>query len=142
MTGTDKASMIDPIAWSGRRPTRLSARLKRALSELERRYSARDTKSELKKFLKGAPRHYVPPDAEIPVDLGVRIADARIGLGVNAGTEPNPWEQEADAAALLRAGIADRAGDEEGERMPELFQWVPWFAELAKKVGEGRRKVS
>ena len=24
--------------------------------------------------------------------------------------------------------------------MKELFQWVPWFEELAKKVGEGRRK--
>ena len=55
-------------------------------------------------------------------------------------TEPNPWEQEADAAALRRAGIANRAGDERGERMPELFQWVPWFAELAKKVREGRQE--
>ena len=24
--------------------------------------------------------------------------------------------------------------------MKELFQWVPWFRELAKAVGEGRRE--
>ena len=24
--------------------------------------------------------------------------------------------------------------------MKELFDWVPWFEELAQKVGEGRRK--
>ena len=46
-------------------------------------------KNKLRRFLKGIPRHYVPSDAEIPVDLGERLAESRIELGMHAGMEPN-----------------------------------------------------
>ena len=81
-----------------------------ALGSLEMRFSAKHTRRELKKFLKGLPRHYVPTDAEVPADLGVRIANARVGLGVHAGTEPEAWEQEADAAALQKAATKSSGG--------------------------------
>ena len=136
--GPDKHGRPYRVEWAA--SDELERETETALSRLQERYSAKHTKNELRKFLKDMPRHYVPRDAEIPVDLGVRIADARISLGVNAGTEPNAWEQEADATALRRAGITDRAGDEGRVRMPELFQWVPWFAKLAEKVREGRRE--
>ena len=110
------------------------------LGRLEKRFSARDTKKELERFLKGVPRHYVPADAEIPVDLGVHLARAQIVRGAHAGKEPQAWEREADAAARRRAGIADRTGDEKGVRAMELFHWVPWFGELVEAVGEGRRE--
>ena len=136
--GPDRNSTPYRVEWAATKE--LEQDMEAALSRLEKRYSAKHTKNELKRCLKGMPRHYVPPDAEIPADLGVRIADARVGLGVNAGTEPNAWEREADAAARRRAGITDRAGDEGGVQMPELFQWIPWFEELAVKVGEVRRE--
>ena len=136
--GPDRNSTPYKVEWAATKE--LERKAEAALGRLEKRFSARDTRSELKKFLKGVPRHYVPPDAEIPVDLGVRIANSRVGLGVYAGTEPNAWEQEADADARRRARIADRPGDEGGVQMTELFQWVPWFGELAKKVREGRRE--
>ncbi len=101
-----------------------------ALSRLRERFSAKHTKNELRKFLKGIPRDYVPPDAEVPIALDERIAKAPFRFEGRDGP-PEPWEQEADARAPRRAGIA---------RMPELFRWVPWFGELAKKVREGRRE--
>ena len=75
----------------------------------------------MEKLLKGVPDHYVPPDAKVPIELDVRIAESGVGLGKYAGTEPNAWEQEADAAALRHAGSAGQASDEESARMPELF---------------------
>ena len=86
------------------------------------------------------PCHFFPPEAEVPVALDKRIADSRIERGVRAGKEPDLWEQELDLAARRRAGIKDRASNEEDVRMPELFEWVPWFEELAVKVGEVRRQ--
>ena len=50
------------------------------------------------------------------------------------------WELELDAAALRRAAITDRTGDEEGCASDGLFQWVPWFGEVAEAVAEGRRE--
>ncbi|MYE95676.1 MAG: hypothetical protein F4238_20290, partial [Gemmatimonadetes bacterium] len=136
--GPDRNSTPYRVEWGA--TTELQQQAEAVLSRLAQRYSAKHTKNELKKFLRDMPHHYVPTDAEIPVDLGVRIADSGVGLGMYAGTEPNAWEQEADAAARRRAGLADRAGDDGGVRMPELFQWVPWFRELAQKVREGRRE--
>ena len=110
------------------------------LRRLGKRFSAKHTKNELKRFLKGVPHHYVPPDAEIPVDLGVHLARAQIVRGAHAGKEPQAWERKADAAARHRGGIAGWAADDGGARMMELFQWVPWFGELARAVREGRRE--
>ena len=135
--GPDRNSTPFKVEWAATKE--LERKAEAALGRLEKRYSARHTKSELKKFLKGVLRHYVPSDAEIPVDLGVRIANARFRFESRDGP-PDAWEQEADAVARRRAGIADRAGDEGGVRMTELFDWVPWFGELAKKVREGRRE--
>ena len=135
--GPDRNSTPFKVEWAATKE--LERKAEAALGRLEKRYSAKHTKSELKKFLKGVPRHYVPSDAEIPVDLGVRIANARFRFESRDGP-PDAWEQEADAVARRRAGIADRAGDEGDVRMTELFQWVPWFGELAKKVREGRRE--
>ena len=126
------------VAWAATKE--LKGATESALDRLAKSYSAKHTRNELSKFLKGVPPHYVPPDAEIPVDLGVSIASARVGLGVHAGTEPEEWEQEADAAALRRAGLAEQADDEGRVRTAELFLWVPWFEELAVKVGEVRRE--
>ena len=111
--GPDRNSTPYRVEWAATKE--LEQEVEAALSRLEKRYSAKHTKDELRKFLKGVPRHYVPPDAEIPVDLGVRIANAPVGLGVHAGTEPNDWELQADAAARRRAGIADRANDLPGK---------------------------
>ncbi len=109
------------------------------LGRLEKRFSAKHNKNELRRFLKDVPRHYVPSDAEVPDDLGVRIAKSPFRFESQYGPLET-WEQRADAAALRRAGIGDRAGDEGGARTMGLFQWVPWFGELAKAVGEGRRE--
>ena len=136
--GPNKFDRPYRVEWSA--ATELRREAEAALGPMEKRYGAKYTKNELRKFLKGVPRHYVPPDAEIPVALGVRIANARVGLGVHAGTEPNRWEQEADAAALRRAGLAEQADVEGRVRTAELFHWVPWFEELAVKVGEMRRE--
>ena len=134
--GTDDVPYT--VEWAA--TTELGREAEAVLRRVEKRFSAKHTKSELKRFLKGVPRHYVPADAEIPVDLDVHLARAQIVRGVHAGKEPEAWEREADAAALCRAGIADRAGNDGGARMTELFQWVPWFGELARAVGEGRRE--
>lgn len=136
--GPDRDDRPYRVEWAA--SDELAREAEAALGRLKPRFSARDTRNELSKFLKSAPRPYVPPDAEIPVDLGVRIADSRVGLGTYAGTEPEAWEQEADAAARRRAGSARRADVEGGARMPDLFQWIPWFAELAEKVREGGRE--
>ena len=136
--GPNKSDRPYRVEWAA--TTELRREAETALSTVEKRYSAKHTKSELRKFFKGVPGHYVPPDAEIPVDLGERIARARVGLGMHAGTEPNAWEQEADAAALRRARLAEQAEDEGKVRTAELFHWVPWFEELAVKVGEMRRE--
>ena len=136
--GQDKRDRPYRLEWAA--TGELEREAEAALDRWADRFSAKDTKNELKKFLKGIPRHYVPSDAEIPVDLGVRLAESQIGLGMHAGKEPEAWEREADAAALRRAGGAGQISDEGGMRMPELFQWVPWFGELAEKVREGRRK--
>ena len=126
------------VEWAA--TTELEQQAEAALSRFEDRCSARDAKTELKKFLKGVPGHYVPPDAKIPVELDVRIAESRVSLGMYAGTEPNAWEQEADAAALRHAGSAGQASDEVSASMPKLFQWIPWFGELVERVREGRRE--
>ena len=112
-----------------------------ALGEVNLRFSARDTKNKLRTFLRGVPSHFVPTEAEVPLDLGVRVAKARVGLGVHAGKEPDSWEQELDEDALRRAEITDRASNEEHARMPELFQWVPWFEELAAMVEKKLRSA-
>ena len=80
-----------------------------ALSGLEKRYSAKHNQKELKTFLRVAPRHFFPPDAEVPVALDKRIADSRIERGMRAGKEPDLWEQELDLAARRRAGSAGQA---------------------------------
>ncbi len=136
--GPNKFDRPYRVEWSA--TTELRREAEAALGPMEKRYGAKYTKNELRKFLKGVPRHYVPPDAEIPVALGVRIANARVGLGVHAGTEPNTWEQEADAAVLRRAGLAEEADVDGKVRTAELFHWVPWFEELAVKVGEVRQE--
>ena len=110
------------------------------LSGLDLRFSAKHTRTELERFLRVAPRRYVPPDAEIPVGLDVQIANSPIVRGMHAGEDPAPWEQELDAAARRRAGIIDGASNEEDVPPSELFQWIPWFEELAVKVGEVRRE--
>ena len=111
--GPDRNSTPYRVEWAATKE--LEQEVEAALSRLEKRYSAKHTRNELRKILKGVPRHYVPPDAEIPIDLGVRIANAPVGLGVHAGTEPNDWEQQADTAARRRAAIADRANDLPGK---------------------------
>ncbi len=137
--GPNKSDRPYRVEWAATKE--LGRAAEAALAELEPRYSAKDTKNKLEKFLKGVSRHYLPPDAEIPVDLNERIADSPITRGMHAGKEPlAPWEQEHDAAVRHSAGLRDRASDEEDVRMPELFQWVPWFEELAVKVGEVRRE--
>ena len=136
--GQDQHDRPYRVEWAATKT--LEREVEAALSPLEARFSAKDTKNELRKFLKGIPRHYVPSDTEIPVDLGVRLAESQIELGMHAGKEPEAWEREADAAALRHAGIAERTVEEGGVGMPEVFQWVPWFGELAEKVREGRRE--
>ena len=125
------------VEWGATAELELEA--KAVLRRLELRFSAKHNKAELRKFLKRVPRRFVPPDAKIPRDLGVRIAKAVWRFESQYGPL-EPWEQEADAAALRRAKIAARADDERGARLMELFQWVPWFGELAVKVGEVRRE--
>ena len=134
--GPAKSDRPYRVAWAA--TTELEQEAEAALSRLEKRYSARHTKDELRKLLKGIPRHYVPSDAEIPVDLGVRIADAPFRFERQYGPLET-WEREADAVARRRAGNTDRAGSK-GVRTTELFQWVPWFEELAEKVGDVRRE--
>lgn len=136
--GQDQPDRPYRVEWAATKA--LEREAEATLGRLALRFSAKHTRNELKKFLRSVPRHYVPSDAELPADLGVRLAESRIGLGMHAGKEPEAWEREADAAALRRAGIADPAGDEGGVRTAELFQWVPWFGELAEKVGEMRRE--
>ena len=135
--GTDRYDWPYRVEWAA--TTELEQEAEAALSRLEKRYSAKHTKNELRNLLNGVPRHYVPRDAEIPADLGVRIAAAPFRFERQYGPL-DAWEREADAAARRRAGITDRAGDEGGVQMPELFQWIPWFEELAVKVGEVRRE--
>ena len=48
------------------------------LGGLELKFSAKHNKAELRKFLKRVPRRFVPPDAKIPRDLGVRIAKGSV----------------------------------------------------------------
>ena len=112
----------------------LEREVEAVLVQFEARFSAKDTKNELKKFLKRVPHHYVPPDAEVPLGLAVDIANAPFRREGQYGPLER-WEREADAAALRRAGIA-----EGGPGMTELFQWVPWFRELAEAVGKSRRE--
>lgn len=128
--GPDKDDRPYRVEWAA--SDELERATETALSRLEPRFSARDTKNELKKFLKRVPPHYVPSDLEIPVDLDVRIANAPFRFEGRDGPL-DIWEQEADAAALRRAG-------EGSVRMPEPFQWIPWFAELAEEVEKGRRE--
>ena len=135
--GADRYDCPYRVEWAA--TTELEQKAEAALSRLEKRFSAKHTKAELRGFLKAMPRHFFPSDAEIPVGLGVRIADAPFRFERQYGPLET-WEQEADAAARSRAGIADRTGDDGGAQMPELFQWIPWFEELAKKVQEGRRE--
>lgn len=135
--GADRYDCPYRVEWAA--TSELEQDAEAALSRLEKRYSAKHTKNGLKGVLKGMPRERFPSDAEIPVDLGVRVADAPFRFERQYGPLET-WEQEADAAARRRAGIADRADDDGGAEMPKLFQWVPWFEELAAKVGEVRRE--
>ena len=134
---TDRYDCPYRVEWGA--TTELEQEAEAALSRLDKRFSAKHTKGELKKFLKGVPRHYVPAEAEVPADLGVRIANAPFRFKRQYGPLET-WEREADAAAHRRAGIADQAGDEGGVRMTKMFYWVPWFEELGVKVGEVRRE--
>ena len=133
--GPDRNSTPYNVAWAA--TGELEREAEAALSRLEERFSAKHNKARLKRILTDVPPRYFPSDAELPAELGVRIADARVGLGVHAGTEPEAWEVEADAVARRRARTAEREGD---ERMTELFRWIPWFGELANAVGERRRE--
>jgi len=135
--GPDKSDRPYRVAWAA--TPELEHEAEAALGELKERFSAKHTKNRLRKLLKGARRPLVPPDAEVPVGLAMSIARSRFPFESRDGP-PEEWEQEADAAALRRAGMADQVDDRKNVRMPELFQWVPWFVELAKKVREGRRK--
>ncbi len=135
--GPDRYSTPYRVEWAA--TTELEQEAEAALSRLETRYSAKHTKSELKRFFKGMPRHYVPSDAEIPVDLGLRVADAPFRFERQYGPL-EAWEREADAVARRRAGTSGGADNTGGVRTTELFQWVPWFEELAAKVGEVRRE--
>jgi len=135
--GPDRKNKPFKVKWAATKE--LEQEAEATLKGLEKRYSAKYTKTELKRFLRVAPRHYVPPDAQIPVDLDVRIADSPIVSGMHAGKEPAPWEQELDATARRRAGIKARASNEDA-RLPELFRWIPWFEELAAEVGKVRRE--
>ena len=134
--GADRYDCPYRVEWAA--TSELEQDAKVALSRLEKRYSAKHTKNELRGFLKGMPRQVFPSDAEIPVDLDVRVADAPFRFERQYGPLET-WEREADAAARRRAEIADR-GDDGSPQMSELFQWVPWFEELAAKVGEIRRE--
>ena len=136
--GPDRYSTPFKVAWAATKG--LEQEAEAALSRLETRFSAKHTKAELQKFLKGVTHHYVPPDAEIPVEVSVRIANSRVERGRDAGKELSAWEREADAAALRRAGIADQAGNEGSVRRTGLFDWVPWFRELAEAVGKVRQE--
>ena len=101
---TGQISMIGPTTWSGRRPTRSSAKRKAALGRLQKRYSAKHTRSELRKLLRSMPRQYVPTDTEIPVDLGFELPTHRSGSNGSTG----PWtrgERESDTAALRKAAM-------------------------------------
>ena len=51
-----------------------------ALSGLEKRYSAKHTHAELKRFLSAAPRRFFPPEAKVPARLDgahCRFADRK-----------------------------------------------------------------
>ncbi|MCY3676539.1 MAG: AAA family ATPase [Gemmatimonadetes bacterium] len=134
--GSDRSDTPYGVEWAA--TTELERTVDAGLGRLAKRYSAKHTKSELRKILKDVPSHFLTADAEVPLDLSVSIANSRFRFEKRDGP-PDEWEQEADAVALRRAGMAHQADDEEGVRMPELFQWVPWFAELTRKVREGRR---
>ena len=135
--GPDRNSTPYRVEWAATKD--LERKANAALGGLEKRYSAKHNKAELKKFLRDVPRRYFPPDAEVRLELAVRIAKAPFRFERQYGPL-EPWEREADDTALRRAGIADRVGDEGDVRMPELFRWVPWFEELAEAVGEGGRE--
>ncbi len=135
--GPDKSDRPYRVAWAA--TSELGRKAEAALSQLGERFSSKHTKGALEKFLKEVPTHFVPPDAEVPLDLAESIAGSRFRFESRDGP-PEAWEQEADADARRRAGTADRAGKKGGVRMPDLFQWVPWFAELAEKVRQGRRE--
>jgi len=135
--GPDRYSTPYRVEWAA--TTELEQEAEAALTRLEKRYSARHTKDTLRGFLKGMPHQRFPSDAEIPVDLGVRVADAPFRFERQYGPLET-WELEADAAARRRAGITDRTADDGSAQMSELFQWVPWFEDLAVKVGEMRQE--
>ena len=132
--GPDRNSRPYNVAWAATGELRRDAEA--ALVHLEARFSAKDTKNELRKFLRRVPHDYVPSDAEIPVELGVRIADAPFQYPQYGPLEK--WEQEADADAQRRAGIAE-GGDAGDAQATKLFQWVPWFGELVEAVQVGGR---
>ena len=98
--GPDRNSTPYNVEWAA--TDALEREAEAALGRLQKRYSAKHTKNELQKLLKGVPRDYVPTDTEIPVDLGVRIANAPFRLERRYGPL-DAWEQEADAATLRKA---------------------------------------
>ena len=111
--GTDRYDRPYRVEWAA--TTELEQEAEAALSRLEERYSAKHTKYELRKLLKGVPRHHVPRDAEIPADLGVRIATAPFRFERHYGPL-DAWEREADAAARRRAGITAEPANDSGTR--------------------------
>ena len=106
----DKDGRPYKVEWAA--TNELKREAEAALGRLEKRFSAKHTRGELMKLLRRVPRHYVPGDTEIPVDLGVRIAKARFRFEIQYGPL-EAWEREADAAALRKA--ATTGSDRQGE---------------------------
>ena len=94
------------VAWAA--TSKLERRVAAALAGVEHGYSAKDTKSALRRHLKHIPRDYVPTDSRVPEDLDKRIAESPWRLERRYGPL-KAWEQEADSAALRRAVMTDRA---------------------------------
>ena len=104
--GPDRNNRPYKVEWAA--TNELEREVEAGLSRLEKRFSAKHSRAELRKLLKGVPRHHISSDTEIPVDLAVRIADAPFRFERQYGPIEE-WEREADAAARRKGAIADRA---------------------------------
>ena len=112
--GPDKHDRPYNVEWAA--TDALEREAESALGRLQKRYSAKHTRSELRKLLRSVPRQYVPTDTEIPVDLGVRIANAPFRLERQYGPL-HAWERESDTAALRKAATtgSGRPWDRQGK---------------------------
>ena len=112
--GPDKHDRPYNVEWAA--TDALEREAEAALGRLQKRYSAKHTRSELRKLLRSMPRQYVPTDTEIPVDLGVRIANAPFRLERQYGPL-DAWERESDTAALRKAAMkgSGRTWDRQGK---------------------------